>query len=126
MNVVPPDAYSNGTLFGGVTDSYQSHVIENQVRDDRVTHPVVSDDIPDPAQEEGVMTSNNVYFIASFIIVRQNGAMWAVHLKLGKGEGWCWIAQNECHKFRQYGTAIKAADRVPTTTKFNVIRVLNK
>ncbi|GKD69161.1 hypothetical protein Tco_1323251 [Tanacetum coccineum] len=31
MNVTPPDAYSDGTLFGGVTDWYQSQVIENQV-----------------------------------------------------------------------------------------------
>ncbi|GJX36239.1 ATP-dependent DNA helicase PIF1-like protein [Tanacetum coccineum] len=44
----------------------------------------------------------------------------------GKMRSWCWIARNECHKFGQYGSAIKEADRVPTTTKFNVIRVLNK
>ncbi|GKC32129.1 hypothetical protein Tco_1039423, partial [Tanacetum coccineum] len=30
MDVTPPDAKSKGTLFGGVTDWYQSHVIENQ------------------------------------------------------------------------------------------------
>ncbi|GKB25804.1 hypothetical protein Tco_0865205 [Tanacetum coccineum] len=31
MKVTPPDAYSEGSLFGGVTDWYQSQVIENQV-----------------------------------------------------------------------------------------------
>ncbi|GKA39605.1 reverse transcriptase domain-containing protein [Tanacetum coccineum] len=59
-------------------------------------------------------------------IVRQKGAMWAVHLKRGKGEGWCWIARNEYHKFGQYGSAIKEVARVSTTAKFNVVRVLNK
>ncbi|GJV29943.1 reverse transcriptase domain-containing protein [Tanacetum coccineum] len=44
----------------------------------------------------------------------------------GKGEGWCWIAWNEYHKFRQYGSAIKEAARVSTTAKFNVVRGLNK
>ncbi|GJY56548.1 hypothetical protein Tco_0455663 [Tanacetum coccineum] len=31
MNVTPPDTEMDGTLFGGVTDWYQSQVIENQV-----------------------------------------------------------------------------------------------
>ncbi|GKE50728.1 hypothetical protein Tco_1485884, partial [Tanacetum coccineum] len=88
-----------------------------------VTTPSKPGEQKQPRNEERDDSDGEESFVADS---KTKGSNVGCSFKGGKGECWCWIARNEYHKFGQYGSVIKEADRVPNTAKFNVVRVLNQ